>query len=340
MKTVRSIQPATPFERLFTAYLVVAVIGATAFIGQGFVRSVSTFLILMGLFGVGAAIIKRRAALRLRKSALMLGIFILVLGSMLFSLGKNDELPQVQAGSADQSLVQTAGAAEAAALPQRRTYPILGVPAGDTITITMSGRTETIRIIGIDAPEPNIVHQVSQCSGIESANRLRAFLAAKHVVLEQDAGQGDRDAHGRLLRTVLLEDGTNVAVQMIREGFAREYTSAGPYRYQPDHRAAERIARQAAAGVWSPLCYSANTPSAVLGVHDVAPNLLPAPSSSIPSAPVPAEESPATCSTANTSACSTQQNPVTECDSSREQVRLFYQQTEQSYDLQPLACDP
>ena len=127
-------------------------------------------------------------------------------------------------------------------------YPVLSVADGDTITVAIDGVDQRVRLIGIDAPE---LHNPEECFGQESAEYARAVLAGGMVQLVADPGQGDRDRYGRLLRYVLLPDGTNVNAALVASGYAYEYTYDDPYRYQDLFREDERSARSGAAGLWS-----------------------------------------------------------------------------------------
>jgi len=127
-------------------------------------------------------------------------------------------------------------------------YPVVSVADGDTITVTIAGVNERVRLIGIDAPE---LHNPTECFAQESTDHAEETLAGTSVRLVADPNQDDRDRYGRLLRYVLLPDGANVNASMVASGYAYEYTYDGPYRYQELFRGNQRSARSAGAGVWS-----------------------------------------------------------------------------------------
>lgn len=131
-------------------------------------------------------------------------------------------------------------------------FPVEKVIDGDTIDVIVEGRTERIRLIGIDTPEAVDPRKPVQCFGTEASRYAAALLTGTSVRLEADATQGERDAFGRLLRYLFLSDGTNVNERMIREGYAHEYTYDTPYRYQARFRSAEVTARDTGAGLWAP----------------------------------------------------------------------------------------
>jgi micrococcal nuclease len=131
-------------------------------------------------------------------------------------------------------------------------YPVAKVVDGDTIDVLIDGQKARIRLIGLDTPEVVDPRRPVQCFGREASKRMTQLVNGKKVRLERDPTQADRDKYGRLLRYVFLPDGTNVAQQMIREGYGHEYTYHLPYKYQKQFKEAERYARDHALGLWAP----------------------------------------------------------------------------------------
>ena len=139
-------------------------------------------------------------------------------------------------------------------------YDVVSVTDGDTIKVNIGGTTETIRLIGIDTPETVDPRKPVQCFGQEASKKSKELLTGKKVRLEADPTQGERDKYGRLLRFVFLEDGTNFNKMMIAEGYAHEYTyDSNPYKYQVEFKDAEKQAREANKGLWSPTSCSGDT---------------------------------------------------------------------------------
>lgn len=123
---------------------------------------------------------------------------------------------------------------------------------GDTFTVEIAEKKETIRLIGIDTPEVVDPRKPVQCYGREASEKAKELLYGKTVTLINDPTQGDRDTYKRLLRYAFLEDGTNVNEYMITEGYAHEYTyQSKPYIYQNEFKAAERNARENKKGLWA-----------------------------------------------------------------------------------------
>lgn len=131
-------------------------------------------------------------------------------------------------------------------------YPILHVFDGDTFTVRMpDGSVESVRLIGIDAPETGKKYTKRECFGEEATDALVALISGSSVRLKADPSQDDRDVHGRLLRYATLADGTDVGLRMIESGFAREYTFRGrEYQHQADYREADMHVREKKVGIW------------------------------------------------------------------------------------------
>ena len=108
--------------------------------------------------------------------------------------------------------------------PQKKLNKVIKVIDGDTIVIEIENKHETVRLIGIDAPETVDPRKTIQCFGKEASNKAKEMLNNKSVFLEADSTQGERDKYQRLLRYVFLQDRTNFNKLMIEQGYAHEYT--------------------------------------------------------------------------------------------------------------------
>ena len=131
-------------------------------------------------------------------------------------------------------------------------YAVLKVVDGDTISIDMNGKKETVRLIGINTPETVDPRRPVECFGKEASNKAREILTGKRVRIETDASQSDRDKYGRLLGYVIREDGLFFNKYMIAEGYAYEYTYHVPYMYQREFKEAQRSAQANEKGLWAP----------------------------------------------------------------------------------------
>jgi micrococcal nuclease len=103
---------------------------------------------------------------------------------------------------------------------------------GDTVDVQLEdGRTERIRLIGIDTPKVVDPRKPVQCFGREASAHAHELLDGQVVALELDPGQGERDIYGRLLACIWLPDGRNFGEVMIADRFAHEYTYNLPSHY-------------------------------------------------------------------------------------------------------------
>jgi micrococcal nuclease len=118
------------------------------------------------------------------------------------------------------------------------TARVIGVTDGDTLTVLRVGRSEVIRLRGIDAPERG------QAYG-ERAKQYAAALAFGKLVAVEAAG---RDRYGRLLAEVHLPDGRSLNQELVRAGYAWWFR-----RYSIDRTlvALESEARAARVGLWA-----------------------------------------------------------------------------------------
>ncbi len=147
--------------------------------------------------------------------------------------------------------------------PQYTYYTVTRVVDGDTLKVSINGKEETLRLIGIDTPETVDPRKPVQCFGKEASERAKELLSGQRVRIETDSTQGERDKYGRLLAYVYREDGLFYNKVMIEEGYAHEYTYDMPYTYQAEFRLAQKSAEASGTGLWSPDTCSGNTKTAI-----------------------------------------------------------------------------
>ena len=131
---------------------------------------------------------------------------------------------------------------------------------GDTFKVDVAGRTDTVRVIGLDTPESVKPGTPVECFALRaSAEAKRLLPAGAAVRLQADPTQAARDRYGRLLAHVWLADGTLYAERMIRGGFAIHYIYEDvPSVYASRLAAAEAGARAELTGLWSPSTCAGN----------------------------------------------------------------------------------
>lgn len=135
---------------------------------------------------------------------------------------------------------------------------ITSVVDGDTLKI---GR-DTVRLIGIDAPEAveneHLARELGRIDGRgqegsmlhmgrTAADFARRLAEGKRCWLEFDGGE--RDQFGRVLAYVHLEDGTNLNEAMLYEGYAKVYLG-GNFRYLKRFLFLQDEAERRGSGLW------------------------------------------------------------------------------------------
>ena len=129
------------------------------------------------------------------------------------------------------------------------TATVVSVKDGDTFVAIVAGRTETIRLIGIDAPESWYNDKAKRDAdetgedvreivkrGRASTAYMRGVLKKGTIVrLEYDVRKGDR--YSRLLYYVYLPDGSMLNEKLVRNGYAEAK------RYPPNVRHHARLVK-------------------------------------------------------------------------------------------------
>ncbi|MBZ0271362.1 thermonuclease family protein [bacterium] len=133
------------------------------------------------------------------------------------------------------------------------TAKVLHAVDGDTLAIQIDGRTDKVRLIGVDTPETVHPSKPVQYFGKEASAFTHKIVDGKTVRLELDqasAATNHRDKYGRLLAYVFLEDGTLLNAEIIRQGYGHAYTRF-PFAKMEEFRTLEREAREAGRGLWA-----------------------------------------------------------------------------------------
>lgn len=121
------------------------------------------------------------------------------------------------------------------------------VADGDTIGVSLEGRDEEVRLIGVDTPETVDPDEPVQCFGPQASAFTHELLEGRRVELE--LGVERRDVYGRLLAYVYL-DGRLVNAMLARRGLARTLTIAPNDAKAPLFERLTAAASEAARGLW------------------------------------------------------------------------------------------
>jgi len=140
---------------------------------------------------------------------------------------------------------------EKAEMPSGDLIAVDRVVDGDTIKVTFEGKSESVRIIGINTPETKHPTKPIECFGPEASKFAEEMLSNQQVLLEFDDSQGKYDKYDRLLAYIWLPDGTLFSEKAIQQGFGFEDTYDGEYKYQKVHKEAQVKAEELKAGLWT-----------------------------------------------------------------------------------------
>jgi micrococcal nuclease len=117
---------------------------------------------------------------------------------------------------------------------------------GDTLEVALdNGRSERVRLIGIDTPERG------QCYAGKATGAARALADDQRVLLKGDGTQATRDAYGRLLAYVWIRARRDLGYQLLARGVAKVYVYDRPFERLSAYRHAERIGRRLPSSVWT-----------------------------------------------------------------------------------------
>lgn len=141
---------------------------------------------------------------------------------------------------------------ESGSLCSGRLVRVVNVIDGDTIWVEIEGVTESVRLIGVDAPEVEGPYSEEECYGSEAAEYVSELLEGESVVIKDDPSVSDRDAYDRLLRYVYLPDGELLNLLLVREGYALVYGDA--FERAEVFLEAEEEAREVGRGLWGEGC--------------------------------------------------------------------------------------
>jgi micrococcal nuclease len=128
---------------------------------------------------------------------------------------------------------------------------------GDTVRVRIAsngaavpaelGVVETVRLLGVDAPETVHPGRPVERFGAEASDFTRKRLLGKTVRLAFDWDL--RDRYGRLLAYVYSSGGECFNALLIREGYAHAYTRFA-FQFMDEFRALEQDARKEKRGLW------------------------------------------------------------------------------------------
>ena len=130
------------------------------------------------------------------------------------------------------------------------TATVTRVVDGDTLVVKIGGRSESVRMIGIDTPESVKRDTPVECFGREAAARTRELLPEGSTVrLMRDVEE--RDDYGRLLVYVYRAgDGMFINLALVSDGFAEAKSYPPNVARNDELKQAASEAKAARRGLW------------------------------------------------------------------------------------------
>ena len=127
---------------------------------------------------------------------------------------------------------------------------VKSVVDGDTIEIAIGGKTERVRLIGVDTPETKHPSKGVECFGPE-ASAYTEQLLPEGTALRVERDVEARDKYGRLLLYVYIAD-SNVFVNLdlVMNGYARPMVFEPNTAHMADFAQAATQAELRNVGLW------------------------------------------------------------------------------------------
>jgi endonuclease YncB( thermonuclease family) len=128
---------------------------------------------------------------------------------------------------------------------------VTAVTDGDTLVVSLNGRSERVRLLGVDTPETSRSRtRPGEYLAGEAAEFTREEALSRDVILEGDPRRNDRDDYGRLLRYVTLPDGRCLNAELVRNGLGYVFTRY-PFAREKSFLALQTAARESGIGLWA-----------------------------------------------------------------------------------------
>jgi endonuclease YncB( thermonuclease family) len=180
----------------------------------------------------------------------------------LAALTQTDEPPR--SGTAQPESTQP-GTTRTAPVPPAELFEVLRVVDGDTIHVRRAGRKEKLRLLSVDTEEKIsgrefIPSKPETIYGQETTVWARELFEGRagedgktRVGLRFPGGAERRDVYGRLLCHVILDDGRDFNLLLVRSGRSPYFNKYGNSEICHDEFVeAQTAARAAGIGVWDP----------------------------------------------------------------------------------------
>ena len=127
---------------------------------------------------------------------------------------------------------------------------VRSVVDGDTIDISIGGKTERVRLIGINTPETKHPTKGIECFGPEASGYLEQLLP-KGTALRVERDVEARDTYGRLLLYVYVADtDLFINLELVARGFAQPMVFEPNTAHKLEFAQAATQAERSNIGLW------------------------------------------------------------------------------------------
>lgn len=164
---------------------------------------------------------------------------------------------QVSPAAQTQTKSTTAEQGENKSLPVIKAT-VTRVVDGDTVHVSINGRDETVRMIGVNTPETHHPNKPVEYYGPEAEKYTHSQLDGKQIWLQKDVQE--RDKYGRLLAYIWLEQPTSDSesevwakmynAKLLLDGYAQVMTIPPNVKYADLFVKLQREAREGRHGLW------------------------------------------------------------------------------------------
>lgn len=133
----------------------------------------------------------------------------------------------------------------------QQAYKVKRVVDGTSFVALVDGKELTVRLIGVNTPEPSDPQEAVADYGEQSRQFVKDMLGGKSVFPEYELGQARLDKAGRTLAYVYRSpDRLFVNQEIIRRGYGHTYAKY-LFKHLEVFRSHERAAKEAGKGLWA-----------------------------------------------------------------------------------------
>jgi len=134
---------------------------------------------------------------------------------------------------------------------ESQNYRVTKVIDWDTVQINYNWNNTLLRLIWIDSPESyKLRFWYKECFWEDASRYLKNIIEWKDIKIEFDESQWKTDKYWRYLAYIFL-DWKNINEEMIKNGYAWEYTYNKAYKYKNNFKSSQKLASKNKSWLWS-----------------------------------------------------------------------------------------